>query len=668
MEEGNAVLEGIEFLAAMIGYAGVAFIAAGCFLGLVQYCRRLLTGKVRMTEVRVTLGTYVLIGMEFLVGQDIIETVIDTNLEQLKSLAVIVVIRTVLEYFLGKEVQHLSHEAEKHGQSFQQTSVGRLLPVRRTPRVAIVMALVIAAGGVSAVHIFGSSAEEAFAQGREGEGREESEEPREGGEHGHHKRHGERGEARHARHEGRGHEGRGHEGRGHEGRGHEGRGHEGRGHEGRGHEGRRHEEGNRERGFAESEERENRHGFAARRGLEQEDAEGGHEREGGRLAREEEGRGEHGEAGGEHGGFREEGEGAEEGESERARRVRPSPKMASAMRRTAAFMRRLQRPNGSFAPSVSLEGRRRRGYNLEVQTHAIYALARYLEVVESKKGRATVLRAARAVSRRHVRTGPEGTVVVSGEPAAAGSEESLRVDDVSLVLVALLEARSVEAKVVPRSLTVDLGRLLASMQQEGGRFVYGPDDPTRSASVPGRAVYALVRLHDAEREEVWRRAALEGASYIFRQEGANCDQWILRSGAALLRMGEEDGALRVPETDIQRCAEGLARRFVARTQEVFQGRRRSCLAQPLPSTQSLEAVLAYNSADRPEGVDVFGFEGLANRSVRRLLKCQVRNGRTRGGFMGQDTRRGMRTEDIQSALATLVAYEVRRQEARGGER
>ena len=50
------------------------------------------------------LGSYLLLGIEFLVASDIIHTIVSPNLETILLLAVVVAIRTVIGYFLDKEL------------------------------------------------------------------------------------------------------------------------------------------------------------------------------------------------------------------------------------------------------------------------------------------------------------------------------------------------------------------------------------------------------------------------------------------------------------------------------------------------------------------------------------------------------------------------------------
>lgn len=50
------------------------------------------------------LGTYILLGLEILIAADIIESIMNPTLEDILVLAAVVVIRTVISYFLGKEI------------------------------------------------------------------------------------------------------------------------------------------------------------------------------------------------------------------------------------------------------------------------------------------------------------------------------------------------------------------------------------------------------------------------------------------------------------------------------------------------------------------------------------------------------------------------------------
>jgi uncharacterized membrane protein len=60
--------------------------------------------------IRAVLGTYILFGLEFMIAADIIHTFIKPTQEDLIVLGSIVAIRTVISYFLGRELA----KAQKH--------------------------------------------------------------------------------------------------------------------------------------------------------------------------------------------------------------------------------------------------------------------------------------------------------------------------------------------------------------------------------------------------------------------------------------------------------------------------------------------------------------------------------------------------------------------------
>ena len=88
---------------------GVAIIAVGALVTLVLFLLALL----RRTDTeeaiacfRSSLGRAILIGLEFLVAADIINTVvIEMNLENVTSLAIIVMVRTLLSFTLETEIE-----------------------------------------------------------------------------------------------------------------------------------------------------------------------------------------------------------------------------------------------------------------------------------------------------------------------------------------------------------------------------------------------------------------------------------------------------------------------------------------------------------------------------------------------------------------------------------
>lgn len=102
-----------------IGIVGIGIIVWGALLALVEFFRleyKRLKGAhtFKKTEIlRYHFGTYILLGLEFLVAADIIHTIIKPDFEGLIVLGAIVVIRTIISYFLNREIKHSEDFHEK---------------------------------------------------------------------------------------------------------------------------------------------------------------------------------------------------------------------------------------------------------------------------------------------------------------------------------------------------------------------------------------------------------------------------------------------------------------------------------------------------------------------------------------------------------------------------
>lgn len=55
--------------------------------------------------IKIYLGSYILLSLEVLIASDIIETIMNPSIEDMLILAGIVIIRTAISYFLGKEIE-----------------------------------------------------------------------------------------------------------------------------------------------------------------------------------------------------------------------------------------------------------------------------------------------------------------------------------------------------------------------------------------------------------------------------------------------------------------------------------------------------------------------------------------------------------------------------------
>ncbi len=107
--------QALHIAALCVGAVGLLIILYGVARGTVK----LLVTEVRGSKtqdrntLRMDLGYYLLLGLEFLVAADIIETLLAPGLEHVLVLGAIVLIRTVISISLNWELkQHAEHVAE----------------------------------------------------------------------------------------------------------------------------------------------------------------------------------------------------------------------------------------------------------------------------------------------------------------------------------------------------------------------------------------------------------------------------------------------------------------------------------------------------------------------------------------------------------------------------
>jgi uncharacterized membrane protein len=114
----EAIME--EHLVTAVGYlklaveaVGAAIVGFGALATVVVYLLSLFGIRERSnTEIRLFLGRYLVLGLEFQLGSDILSTAVAPTIAEIKILAAIVVIRTVLNYFLSKEIEREREEVE----------------------------------------------------------------------------------------------------------------------------------------------------------------------------------------------------------------------------------------------------------------------------------------------------------------------------------------------------------------------------------------------------------------------------------------------------------------------------------------------------------------------------------------------------------------------------
>lgn len=106
----------LNTLATIISVTSLLIVTYGALIGVISFFRNelmRLTGNYSITNIRklrAVFGTYLLLGLEFLIASDILKTVLEPTLNELAILGGIVVLRTVLSVFLNKEIKELETE------------------------------------------------------------------------------------------------------------------------------------------------------------------------------------------------------------------------------------------------------------------------------------------------------------------------------------------------------------------------------------------------------------------------------------------------------------------------------------------------------------------------------------------------------------------------------
>jgi uncharacterized membrane protein len=107
-----------EYLVTAVGYLrlvveaiGAAVIGYGVLATTIRYVLTLIgVREDTSNEIRLYLGQYLVLGLEFQLGADILSTAVAPTLDDVILLGAIATIRTVLNYFLSQELERARRE------------------------------------------------------------------------------------------------------------------------------------------------------------------------------------------------------------------------------------------------------------------------------------------------------------------------------------------------------------------------------------------------------------------------------------------------------------------------------------------------------------------------------------------------------------------------------
>lgn len=101
----------INIISFSLNIIGALITIWGILISLAEFLKKEISSRgevVKLNEtIRVKLGSYLVLALEFFIAGDIVKTIITPTWESLGILGAIVVIRTILSYFLTKDLKRI---------------------------------------------------------------------------------------------------------------------------------------------------------------------------------------------------------------------------------------------------------------------------------------------------------------------------------------------------------------------------------------------------------------------------------------------------------------------------------------------------------------------------------------------------------------------------------
>jgi uncharacterized membrane protein len=107
--------EWVDLLVRLVEAAGALVIFVGAVVAAVAFVRAAVVSRStgEFVRVRLRLGRYLALGLEFQLASDVLSTAVAPTFEEIGKLAAIAAIRTLLNYFLGKEIEKERSELDE---------------------------------------------------------------------------------------------------------------------------------------------------------------------------------------------------------------------------------------------------------------------------------------------------------------------------------------------------------------------------------------------------------------------------------------------------------------------------------------------------------------------------------------------------------------------------
>ena len=116
----------VDSLVRLVEAAGAAVIFVGALVGVVKFVAALpKRNPEEFVPVRLSLGRYLALGLEFRLASDVLRTAIAPSFQELGKLGAVAAIRTALNFFLAREI----HEEREQVAEEDESGGRRLHPV-----------------------------------------------------------------------------------------------------------------------------------------------------------------------------------------------------------------------------------------------------------------------------------------------------------------------------------------------------------------------------------------------------------------------------------------------------------------------------------------------------------------------------------------------------------
>lgn len=126
----------VDVLVRLVEAAGAAIVFAGTVVAFARFLRVAYRreGMAPFAPVRLDLGRFLALGLEFQLAADILRTAVSPSFTQLAQLAAIAAIRTALNFFLGREITEQRELVKADQAAAQQRGNGPEGPVDQGSR------------------------------------------------------------------------------------------------------------------------------------------------------------------------------------------------------------------------------------------------------------------------------------------------------------------------------------------------------------------------------------------------------------------------------------------------------------------------------------------------------------------------------------------------------